>query len=214
MTFSVINVIISNFSGRSSSFIQEIIIMGKGKEIVKCFFFEEVGISWKFVEWLHTFDFSETNWHTSGFPVLEISFEHINSIDSFIMFSYSFNKYKRCVTSFILKFSNHSINFTESVIDPRHVVSGINLFLLDKDSVGNSSIINTSVCVHDWSKFSNSVSECGFSFIVRCIKWGSFIKSRLFETIQNIHYSVYCITSSFFQLHELLEFRWKEFSIS
>jgi len=141
-------------------------------------------------------------WHASSFPVLEIRSKHNNSFHSFIMFSDSGYENKRGGTSFILKFSNKSSDLAESEMDEINVVSSINNFLFDVFSVGNSIIINTMVGVHDKGEVSNSLGRGSFKSIVGYFERSSFIKSRLFETVKDIHDSSDSITGLFFKLQE------------
>jgi len=147
------------------------------------------------------------HWHSSGFPVGKILFEKFNGSKSFIMFSASGDENKRGITSFILKFGNESINLSKSVVDEINVVSGVDNFLFNKFSVSNSSIIDTSVGVHDGGEVTNSFGESGFSFIMGDIEGSSLIKSRLSKTIKDIHNGINGVTSLFFQLHKLSELR-------
>jgi len=149
---------------------------------------------------------SERNWHSSGFPIVKVLFKELNGGKGFIVFSASGDENERSVTSFILKFSNKSGDLVESVVDEIDVVSGVDNFLFNEFSVGDGSIIDTSVGVHDGGKVTNSLGELSFGFVMSGVKGGSLIESRLSETIKDIHNGINGITSLFLQLHELSEF--------
>lgn len=121
------------------------------------------------------------------------------------MFSASGDEDEGSITSLILEFSNKSGDLLESVVDEIDVVLGVDHLLLNEFSVGNSSIVDTTVGVHDGGEVTNSLGECSFGFIVSNIKGGSLIEGRLFESIKDIHDGIDGVTSLFFQLHELSE---------
>lgn len=119
------------------------------------------------------------------------------------MFSASGDEDEGSITSLILEFSNESGDLLESVVDEIDIVGGVNDLLLNKFSVGNSSIVDTTVGVHDGGEVTDSLGEGGFGFIVSDIKGSSLIEGRLFESIEDIHDGIDGVTSLLFQLHEL-----------
>lgn len=72
------------------------------------------------------------------------------------------------------------MDFNKSVSDPVKIVLGISDFSFNEFSVSDSSIVDGLSSVLDGLEFTNSGSEFIFSFIVPLIKFGSFVKGRLF----------------------------------
>merc|ERR1739848_293257 len=110
-------------------------------------------------------------------------------------------------------FSDESGDLLESVVDEINVVGGVDNFLFNELSVGDGSIVDTSVGVHDGGEVTNSFGEGSFSLIVGDVKGGSLIEGRLSKTVKDIHNGINSITSLFLQLHELSELGGEEFSI-
>ena len=181
----------------------------KGEEFVHGLLLEEVGVSRKLVEGFHLLDFSKRDWHSLGFPVGEVLFEEVNSGEGFIVLSASGDENEGCITSFVLEFSNKSVDLFESVVDEINVVGGVDNFLFNEFSVGNSVIIHSSVGVHDAGKFSDSGIGSLSVEVVLGIKSSSLIEGRLFETVKYIHNSINSESSSLLQFHELFEL-WRE----
>jgi hypothetical protein len=205
----VINVIVTDLLSSSSG----LSLIGEGKEGVEGFSLEEVGVSRKLVERWHLLDLGKRNWHTLGFPVSEVLLEEVNSGEGFIVLSDSGDEDKGSITSLILELSNEGGDLGESVVDEVDVVGGVNHLLLDELSVGNSSIIDTSVGVHDGGEVTDSLGESGFGLIVSGIKGSSLIEGRLSESVEDIHDGVDGITGLFLQLHELSELGGEEFGV-
>jgi hypothetical protein len=203
-TSVVVDVVITDFLSGSSVF--SLFTFGEGKEVGKSLLLEEVGVSGELVERTHTLDLSERNWHSSGFPVVEVLLEELDGGEGFIVFSASGDEDERGIASFILELGDEGVDLVESVVDEVDVVSGVDDFLLNEFSVGDGSIVDTSVGVHDSGEVTNSLGELSFGFVMSGVKGGSLVEGRLSETIEDIHNGVNGITSLFLQLHELSEF--------
>ena len=173
-----------------------------------------MGVSTEFGERLKFLDFSEGVWHSSGLPVVKIDLKKRYGFHGFKVFSASGNENKRGITSFIMKFFNESINFVESVVDVLKIVMSVNDFFFDKFSVGDGSIVNTSVSVHDGCEITNFFTTSVFFVVVLNFKVSSFIEGRLFKTVKNVHDSINSISGLFLQLKEFNHLVIDEFGLA
>jgi hypothetical protein len=102
-----------------------------------------------------------------------------------------------------MEFSNHSVDFSESVFNPSHIVGSILNFGFNEFSVGNSAIINTSVGVHNRAQITNLGGLSIDLGVVGDVKGGSLVQSGLSESVKDVHDSVDGISSLFLELEEL-----------
>jgi len=200
-TSGIVNMIVTDLFGGSSG----LSVVSELEEVVESLSLEEVGVSGELVEGWHFLDLGEGDWHSSGFPILEILLEELDGGQGLIVLTASGDEDEGGIASLILELGDEGGDLLESVVDEIDVVGGVDDLLLNELSVGNSGIVDTSVGVHDGGKVTNSLGELGLSLIVRGVKGGSLIEGGLSESVEDIHDGIDGVTGLFLQLHELSE---------
>jgi len=201
-TSVVIFVVVTDFFSRSSIDV----VLSKLEEVVQSFLLEKLCVSTELRERLEFFDFDKVGWHASGFPIVKVVFEKLNSVHSFIMFSDSGDEDEGSITSFVVKFFNQIFDFMESVLNILYIVMSIVNFLLDEFSVSDSVIVDISVGVHDLGQGTDFSCHSIDLSVVGDVKSASLIESRLSETVKDIHDGIDSVTGLFLKLEEFNHF--------